>query len=900
MNGLNQNYNQITKNGLIENAKTILINKFGFLPQHKRLNSENIKNSSFLLSKSSLDNSKKKTKNFSLYGNNQNQKNNNQKNNKNNNNNINNNKKIKVCQSYTSLINNISVNKFKKQSRNYIQNNSNIANDINTKYYSTFYNKKPKILKKVKLNNYNYSYSISKNYKKKQKIKILEHKKNITPEIKKINNKNIKKKNKFHEIILNVKPIIKKKENIINNQLWSKLINSIDQKQNNKIKKLKNRSLNKVNININTNININIKNNILNYQKENNDINIENQNNINYSNLTTNNVNINNISINKNNNNNSKNYLPNISLNDITNFNPPEKDYSTISLNNDKNSDSIKEKKIQLNRIILERKKEKNKNEIIDFNNKRQSKNKNMKKIITIKKENKINKLNSSSMFEDSHADNNNTILNKRQIKYCDTDTFKTSSDKKSIKENDKERNDNENKENSSNKNELSFIGENNSYQRIERQTIGEISSEKENINNINNESDFTESNNKNIFNYNNKYYNLCNIPNNSTNQSENFKIYRLLSRNYSYNVSSRGVQDEAAKLFKHENPNINYHFISEIERNNIKIINLSKKKFLKLKDNCIFKILSFGIDSYLPLIKSDIHIKNKINKSLNKIFENSISDFKFKYKDFIEVINYKFEQNKIKSYYNNNYILDLILNCRIISKDIEKSLDISCNYLSNKKKFDYLWKIDLQEKNKINKWISSEINTMKNFHKTISYTSQVSSFCYGDEIQMQINIFNINNIIEPESMEWCEPIISFAQPDIYETTKFINNISFDQLRACEVEKQILLWHDKLNKEQMNIYNEVNEIFKNFFKIKSIYFDKSRFCFYKIVMIPYKIGSVLKNKYCSFDINIIDFNNPIKNEIQCIYFMNTNFYTNKMDIRLGTILTLYIIDMQVN
>ena len=922
MNKTTQNFNQISKVGLMENAKIILKYKFGFIPIQKKETKEKPNNRSFLISKSSINNSKDTTKKVKLKLSFSNKKSNFSD------------QKKKICQSCTSLIKkSVSSN---KKSRNY-KNNIHVYNSkYNTKNFSKYYsNTKTKSLKK-EINEHNNSYSIPNDYKKKKMIKILEYKKisNITPEKNCYNNKSVinKKKSKYsNDMVLNVKPIIKKKENIINNHLWSKLITTKDQKQNSNIKKLKNKSLNKVNININTNININIKNNIINCRKENNDLSIDNQN-ISYSNLTTNNINTNiNNSI-SNKKNNSKNYLPNISLNDITNFNPPENDYSTISINNDKNSESIKEKKIQLNRIIQERKKEKDnleksrekeKEREKENNMRRNSKNRKIKNIISFKKENKNQKLNSSSNFEDSRMDMNNTLLYKREIKYCDTDTFKTNSNKsRKKKENDNEEKNNRNnwkkkydkdinnksKDNkekddfeNSNKNELSFIGENNSIQKIEKQSIGKVSSEKENLNNINNESDFTESNNRNIFNCNNKYYNLCNKPNGSMNISENLKIYRLLSKNYSYNVSSRGIQDEAAKLFIHENPNINYHFISEIERNNIQINNLSKRKFLNLDDKSIFRILSFGIDSYIPLINSDIHIKNKINKSLNKIFENVISDFKLKYKDYIEVTHYKFEQNKIKTYYNNNsYILDLILNCRIISKNVEESLEISCNYSSNNKNFDYLWKLDIQEKSKINKWISTEINMMKNVHKTISYTSQVSSFSFNDEILIQINIFNNNNIVEPDSIEWCEPIVSFASPLVYETTKFINSINYDELRACEVEKQILLWHDKLSNEQMTIYNEVNDIFKNYFKLENAYYDKSRFCFYKFVMTPYKLGFVLKNKYCSFDINIIDLNSPIKNEVQCIYFMNTNNYTNKMDIRIGSTLTLYIIDMQVN
>ena len=187
----------------------------------------------------------------------------------------------------------------------------------------------------------------------------------------------------------------------------------------------------------------------------------------------------------------------------------------------------------------------------------------------------------------------------------------------------------------------------------------------------------------------------------------------------------------------------------------------------------------------------------------------------------------------------------------------------------------------------------------MKNYQKTISYTSQVSSFSYGDELQLRINIFNITNILEPNSLEWCEPIASPIKYEIYENIKYINKVIYDPLRACEIEKQVLFWHDIINKDFLQICEEVKEIYKNFFEIKNIFFDKSNFRFYKFVMIPYKVGIIQRNKYCSFDINIIDFNSPVKNEIQCIYLINTNNYTNKMDIRIGTQLILYIIDMQV-
>ena len=873
MNEIKKNYKEITKNGILENSKVFIIKKFGFETKHKqkRMNSEKINNSSFLLSKSSINNSKNeinKKINFSIIG--KNLKNIDYKN-------------KALCKSYSSLINNISIINKKKKSRNYNNHiSSNITNDNTiSKYYSSFFNYKPKIYK-TQNNNEN------KNSKSSKLIK------NFTQDEKYIKNKNFdnKKDNKYNELFLSVKPIIKKNENIINNKLWSKLIKNIDQKQNIKISKLKNQFSNNVNININANININIENNFINCNKKNDNIyNINN--NINYCNLTTNNININiNDDIYKK--DNSKKYLPNISFNEITNYNPPEKDNSTVSID-ENNDDFKKENKNHFNKIIEERKKERDKlKEIKEINEniekiyiKEKSKKRSIKDRMSIKKENKLHKLYSSSMFEDnSNADNNN---NKREIKYCDSDSFKTSNEN-----NEKEKNNNKNISNTS------FIGDDNSYYRIIKKSLDDESSEKEK--NINNESDFTESNNRNILtNYNNKYYNIYRARNNYSYKTENLKIHRLLSKNYSFNVSSRNIYDKSPKKFDHENPNINYHFITYIEKNNNNIINLSKKKFLKLKDKCIFQILSFSIDSYLPLINSDKLIKNKVNKSLNNIFNDNINDFNFKYKNYLEIINYKFEYNTIKSFYkDNNYILDLVLNCKIISKNIGESIVISCNYLYNKEKYDYLWIFDLQKKEKIKNWVSSEINSMKNYLKTISYTSQVSSFSYGDEIQIHINVFNMNNILEPNSLEWCEPIITKVNPEVFENTKFINKISFDPLRACEIEKQILLWHDKLNREQIIICEEVREIFKNFFEIRNIFFDKSKFYFYKFVMVPYKIGLLKKNKYCSFDINIIDINNPAKNEIQCIYLINANNYTNKMDIRVGNYFTLYIIDMQIN
>ena len=395
---------------------------------------------------------------------------------------------------------------------------------------------------------------------------------------------------------------------------------------------------------------------------------------------------------------------------------------------------------------------------------------------------------------------------------------------------------------------------------------------------------------------------NLNNYNNSIIHKNEKF-MCKFLSRNNICDISSRDIKEEKSLMkFYYKEKEADYLFISEIEKKNKSIANLNIKKFLNLNDKSLYNILSFQPEIYLELINSNKHIKKRINLCLENIYQTTIDDFKIKHKNIFELVKHKFIQKKIKSYNSgDNYILDLILSCKIITQEIKQSIVISCNYSSNKEKYDYVWVFDIQKKSAIKKWISSEINTSLNFQKNqaISYTSQISSFSYGDEIQIQINIFNIKNTIDSGSIEWVEPSISYIEPGIYEKTKYINDKIYDSLRACEVEMQILFWSSFLNQKQIILINEFKKIFENFFKIKNIFISTCKYDFYKIVMTPFKTGIINKNKFCSFNINIIDEETPLKNEIQCIYFLNMNSFYKKMDVKIGSDLIFYIIDMKV-
>ena len=242
------------------------------------------------------------------------------------------------------------------------------------------------------------------------------------------------------------------------------------------------------------------------------------------------------------------------------------------------------------------------------------------------------------------------------------------------------------------------------------------------------------------------------------------------------------------------------------------------------------------------------------------------------------------------------NNLFNLIIKCQITTKEIKKSYEIGCNYISNGKIYDNLWKFDVHNKSDIKLWICTELDIINNSYKKLSYTSQVSSFSYKDEIQLEFNIFSKGKNIDPTTIEWTQPIISETCLGIYTNSNFISAYKYDQLRACEVETQILFWKNVVIEEQRIVSDFIN-IFKKYFKIKSIYYDISKFYFFKFEMIANKIGILKQNKFLSFDINIIEYKSIIRNEIQCIYLVNNNYYNKSMDIRLGTVITFYIIDM---
>ena len=338
------------------------------------------------------------------------------------------------------------------------------------------------------------------------------------------------------------------------------------------------------------------------------------------------------------------------------------------------------------------------------------------------------------------------------------------------------------------------------------------------------------------------------------------------------------------------------FKFIEDIENEMENIPKINVAKFMNLKEKCIFHFLQYIYDYYFVLIKVNSVISKKIIYSLNNIFNDMIEDFKTKHINIFKVENFYFKNAKTILNQTIVHTFNLIIVCKVITKNYNKSYDISCNYIpNNKTKIDYLWKIDIKKKNSIKVWLDSEIYRINKTFKRFTFGPQISTFSFGDEIKFIVNIFNKDSQLNPSYIEWLPPVITEIENDVYEKKKFGTQEIFDPLRSCEIEVQVLFWENPPHNNL--IVNEYKKILSRSFKIVNVSFYRNKYKFYKFETIAYKAGIFSKNKFLFFDLNIIKDDDVLQNEVQCIYLMNSNYFSKKMDIRVGTKVIFYITDM---
>ena len=152
---------------------------------------------------------------------------------------------------------------------------------------------------------------------------------------------------------------------------------------------------------------------------------------------------------------------------------------------------------------------------------------------------------------------------------------------------------------------------------------------------------------------------------------------------------------------------------------------------------------MGFIFDYSSILIRSNSLVKSKIKNAFYNIFSDTIKNFSFWHSSFLKIINYYFENRKMIINKKIMHTFNLVIICKVITKEINKSYDISYNYISNNKEYDNLWKIDIKRKNDIKIWLHTELFNINKYTYNFTSTPQISSFSYGDEVKFEINIFN-------------------------------------------------------------------------------------------------------------------------------------------------------------
>lgn len=121
-------------------------------------------------------------------------------------------------------------------------------------------------------------------------------------------------------------------------------------------------------------------------------------------------------------------------------------------------------------------------------------------------------------------------------------------------------------------------------------------------------------------------------------------------------------------------------------------------------------------------------------------------------------------------------------------------------------------------------------------------------AFSIDDLIEIQVNIFSKDSIINPDFIEWEDirinnsPLKTFLD---YEKTLRKLNLKFDKLRYCEFENLIHVWKGEQSLTIKKSIDEFKKIFSKNFSIKSITYDIAKFYIFKVKMIATEKGNLL-------------------------------------------------------
>ena len=374
--------------------------------------------------------------------------------------------------------------------------------------------------------------------------------------------------------------------------------------------------------------------------------------------------------------------------------------------------------------------------------------------------------------------------------------------------------------------------------------------------------------------------------------------------------VSALGLlDDEHTIMLEHQDSLPKFKFINEVVQSNLNYENIPFEKISRLNSKIIFNIFTFLYDDYGKIMSSGKKMKNLFMSTVTSKFSYLIQAFQKNNKEIFEFNSFKFKINKyIKQRRKNvsTFYVELkskIKNNPLLKRNNGISYEIKYSFKMKKQNkqsnlYYQIFKFDIRNDKYYPIWFCSDMDDTNFIKRRLIYSSPVQYFCEGDFIFFKINLIEGNNgIISDINFQ---PLKNDTVPrKLYLRGLYRTDINFDKIRDCEVENMVLRWNDENNLIKNNeMYLNVHKVFSKNFEIKEINYDLSKLAFYRIKMLATKIGIFKINRIFNLNIEILSENSQLTNE--CINIGCVNIYTKskKIQIRKGTLLILYIIDIQ--
>ena len=428
-------------------------------------------------------------------------------------------------------------------------------------------------------------------------------------------------------------------------------------------------------------------------------------------------------------------------------------------------------------------------------------------------------------------------------------------------------------------------------------------------------EDDYSIENKKMMLNNVSKYYFIEDIiKKNNSYVSLSFNKFKNLSNKAKYKIFAY-IFDNYRNILNtsKEMRNIIKDMLEEKFGNSIKDFSNKYENILQL-DNYQFNVHKFSKQkkSKKKYINFCLYLKAKILP--NNEYLKKFGDISFE-------ISYKYKTKSIKNESNSKSNRTNASHQSYISKD------------HIQEEYTQIYKFDLRENKNYPMWLCSERDEIFNkaskvgegannfiskifainelYQKHLIYSSPIINVNENDYIVLRIDLIEDNNVIEDLSFN--EVIVQSVNKSYFHKDTYKSEQKFDNMRDCENEIAINMWHEETainnyyNNLDLILNNNINinyaefiqklkNNFQNYFDIKELKFDFSKFIFLRMTMEAKKIGVLKNSSFSNKDIEIVDKNESITKECVPVNFVNTFSMSKHLIIKKGTIVDLYLIE----